>query len=54
MYDVDKVVESDDEMVIFLHDLASKENNDFIRRIADRLSELANKAHKRGHWTGVE
>jgi len=41
-------------MEIFLHDLARKENSDFIRKIADRFAELTSTAHNRKHWTGHE
>jgi hypothetical protein len=37
-----------------LHDLARKENSDFIRKIADRFAMLTAKAHNRKHWTGTE
>jgi len=32
---------SDDEMVIFLHDWARSLDNEYIRRVADRFSELS-------------
>lgn len=34
---------TDGEMEIFLHDLARRYDNDFIRQIADRFAELAKK-----------
>ena len=49
-----EAMKTDGEMEIFLHDLARKENSDFIRQIADRFAQLANKAHNRLHWTGEE
>jgi hypothetical protein len=54
IYDTTEVRETDGEMEIFLHDLARKENNDFIRKIADRFAALASTAHNRKHWTGHE
>jgi hypothetical protein len=51
---------TDGDMVILLHDIArafSRDNNEMatdIRETADRLSELANKAATRRHWTGHE
>lgn len=54
MYDTKEVREIDGEMEIFLHDLARKEDNDFIRKIADRFAMLSAKAHNRKHWTGSE
>lgn len=53
-YDTGEAMKTDGEMEIFLHDLARKENSDFIRQVADRFAQLANKAHTRGHWTGTE
>lgn len=32
---------SDDEMIIFLHDWARSLDNEYIRRVADRFSELS-------------
>jgi hypothetical protein len=54
MYDTAEVRETDGEMEIFLHDLARMENDDFIRKIADRFAMLSAKAHTRKHWTGSE
>jgi hypothetical protein len=54
IYDTTEVRETDGEMEIFLHDLARKENSDFIRKIADRFAALASTAHNRKHWTGHE
>lgn len=54
MYDTKEVRETDGEMEIFLHDLARMENDDFIRKIADRFAMLSAKAHTRKHWTGRE
>ena len=54
IYDTTAIRESDGEMEIFLHDLARKENSDFIRRVADRFAELTKTAHNRKHWTGHE
>jgi hypothetical protein len=54
IHDTTEVRETDGEMEIFLHDLARKENSDFIRKIADRFAELASTAHNRKHWTGHE
>jgi len=54
IYDTTEVRETDGEMEIFLHDLARKENSDFIRKIADRFAELTKTAHNRKHWTGHE
>ena len=54
IYDTTEIRETDGEMEIFLHDLARKENSDFIRRVADRFSDLTKKAHNRKHWTGHE
>jgi len=54
IYDTTEVRETDGEMEIFLHNLARKENNDFIRKIADRFAMLASTAHNRKHWTGHE
>ena len=31
----------DDEMIIFLHNWARQLDNDYIRKVADRFSELA-------------
>tara|TARA_R110001592_G_scaffold113919_2_gene313263 strand:+ start:548 stop:757 length:210 start_codon:yes stop_codon:yes gene_type:complete len=54
IHDTTEVRETDGEMEIFLHDLARKENSDFIRKIADRFAMLTAKAHNRKHWTGTE
>jgi hypothetical protein len=54
IHDTTEVRETDGEMEIFLHDLARKENSDFIRKIADRFAALASTAHNRKHWTGHE
>jgi len=54
IHDTTEVRETDGEMEIFLHDLARKENSDFIRKIADRFAELTKTAHNRKHWTGHE
>jgi|TARA_R110000744_G_scaffold203817_2_gene322718 hypothetical protein len=54
IYDTTEVRVTDGEMEIFLHNLARKENNDFIRKIADRFAMLASTAHNRKHWTGHE
>jgi len=54
IHDTTEVRETDGEMEIFLHDLARKENSDFIRKIADRFAELTSTAHNRKHWTGHE
>jgi hypothetical protein len=37
---------SDDEMIIFLHDWARSLDNDYIRRVADRFSELASNSKR--------
>ena len=36
----------DDEMIIFLHDWARSLENEYIRRVADRFSELAQNEKK--------
>tara|TARA_B110000483_G_scaffold149067_1_gene177667 strand:- start:70 stop:294 length:225 start_codon:yes stop_codon:yes gene_type:complete len=54
IYDTTEVRVTDGEMEIFLHNLARKENSDFIRKIADRFATLASTAHNRKHWTGHE
>jgi len=54
IYDTTEIRQTDGEMEIFLHDLARKENSDFIRRVADRFAELTKAAHNRKHWTGHE
>ena len=54
IYDTTEVRETDGEMEIFLHDLARKENSEYIRRVADRFAKLTKTAHNRKHWTGHE
>jgi hypothetical protein len=45
IHDTTEVRETDGEMEIFLHDLARKENSDFIRKIADRFAMLSSDYH---------
>ena len=54
IYDTTEIRAKDSDMEIFLHDLARKENSDFIRKVADRFAELSKTAHNRKHWTGHE
>ena len=51
---------SDNDMIIILHDIArafarnDAKTAEDIRQIADRLTQLANAAATRRHWTGHE
>jgi hypothetical protein len=44
----------DSLMLTKLHDLAREQNNKELREIADRFSDLINRAQGRRHWTGNE
>jgi hypothetical protein len=54
IYDTTEIRRIDSKMEIFLHDLARREDNEFIQRIANRFTTLSTKAHSRKHWTGSE
>ncbi len=45
---------ADSLMLIKLHDLAREQENKELREIADRFSDLINRAQGRRHWTGNE
>jgi len=46
MADQPHTASSDEEMVIFLHDWARSLQNDYLRRVADRFSELSSNSKK--------
>ena len=50
IHDTTEVRETDGEMEIFLHDLARKENSDFIRKIADRFAMLIGQEQNRKNY----
>jgi hypothetical protein len=41
-------------MLIKLHDLAREQDSKELREIADRFSDLVNRAQGRRHWIGNE
>ena len=44
----------DSLMLTKLHDLAREQDSKELREIADRFSDLINRAQGRRHWTGNE
>lgn len=64
IYDTTEIRLQDENMLITLHNVArimEEADNTFhrrlgseLRKIADRFSDLTNKAHNRKHWTGRE
>lgn len=45
---------NDSLMLTRLHDLAREQDSKELRKIADRFSDLINRAHSRRHWTRSE
>jgi len=50
----DKQWVDDSLMLTKLHDLAREQDSKELREIADRFSDLINRAQGRRHWTGNE
>jgi|GEM_PF-2423394 len=60
IYDTTEIRLQDQDMLVTLHNVArimEEADNTLgseLRKIADRFSDLTNKAHNRKHWTGRE
>lgn len=52
--DIAKIRKEDNDMESFLHNMASKSDDEFVMKLAERFSKLTRKAHDRLHWTGAE